>query len=53
MIGCKQVGRVRELSNYREPLIYALEVNSPYTNTPSMHMVHKNPIECPAHGSMT
>ena len=40
MLGFKQIGHFRELSNYREFLIHALE-----TNTPMPHVVHKNPIE--------
>lgn len=29
MIGCKQIGIFRELSNHMEPIIHALEVNNP------------------------
>ena len=45
MVGCKQIDCVSDLRNYMDPLTYALEVNSPYSNTPLPHMVHKNPIE--------
>ena len=41
----QKLGHFREFSNYREFLIRALEVNSPCTNTPPPHVVHKNPIE--------
>jgi hypothetical protein len=37
-----KIGHFRKLSNYREFLICALEVNSPYTNAPSLHVMHKN-----------
>ena len=29
MVECKQLGHFQELGNHREPLIHALEVNSP------------------------
>ena len=47
MVGYKKIGHFRILCNYREILIRALEVNSPWTNTPPPHVVHKNPAEWP------
>ena len=44
------MGHFRKLCNYRELLIRALKVNSPYINTPPLHMVYKNPIECTSRG---
>ena len=45
IVGCKQIGCFGELSNYKEPLLHALEVNGPQTNTLPPHMMHKNLIE--------
>ena len=47
MIGYKKIGHFRILCNYRELLIRALKVNSPLTNTPPPHVVHKNPTKWP------
>ena len=35
----------RELSTHKDILIRALEVNSPQTNTPPLHVLHTNSIE--------
>lgn len=36
-----------ELNNYGECFIHAFTINSPSTNTPPSHVMHKNPIEYP------
>lgn len=45
IVGCKQLSCFEKLSNHKEPLLHALKVNNPQTNTPLLHMMHKNPIE--------
>ena len=45
MIGCKQIGHFRGLSNNKEPLIHAFEVNNNLKNTPLLHVVHTTCIE--------
>ena len=44
MVGWNKINHFRELSDYREFLIRVMKVNSPYTNIPQPHVVHKNSI---------
>ena len=45
MEGCKQMGHIWNLSNYKEALIQPLKVNSPETKNTQPHVVHKNALE--------
>ena len=45
MEGCKQMDHFWNSSNYREPLIQPLKVNSPKTKKPQPHVVHTNALE--------
>ena len=47
MEGCKQMDHFLNLSNFREALIQPLKVNSPKTENPQPHVVHKNALEWP------
>lgn len=44
MIGCKQMGYLKKLSNCTKLSTHVLEVNKPQTNAPMPHVMHKNPI---------
>ena len=46
-LGCKEIGRFRELSDHREPLIHAFKAYSLQTIIPLLRMMHINPIEFP------
>ena len=45
MVGWNKISHFRELSKYRELQNHDMEANSPHTNTPQLHVVHKIPIE--------
>ncbi len=45
MIGWNNIGHFRELSINEGYLNHEMEANIPHTNSPSLGVVHKNPIE--------
>ena len=51
MVGWNKIGHFRELINNRELLNHVVELNSPHTNSPALHVVHKNPLESPTRGT--
>ena len=51
MVGWNKIGHFRELINYRELLNHVVELNDPHTNSPQLHVVHKNPIESSTRGT--
>ena len=53
MIGCKHIGYFRGLSNYRKPLIHALHEKKKKKKSPSLYMMHINPIKCPTRAKIS
>lgn len=47
MVRWNKIGHFRGLNNYKQFLKHVIEANSPHTNSPQIHMVHKNPTKWP------